>query len=200
MEDTNIRSFIAIELPDELKRGLKVFQDRLKLPKYNFVKWVAVDGIHMTLKFLGNITLKQTDEVKSSLASIAQFQQKFALKTANIGAFPDTQRIRILWLGLEGDISKLIELQQTLDSSFLRQGFKSEKRPFIPHLTLARVKQNCHLNERREFGELIEGAKYEPIYYFEVDKISIMRSHLLPGGAVYSKIADFRLGKVGDSQ
>ena len=197
MIDTSIRSFIAIELPDDLKKGLKVFQNSLKLPKHNFVKWVSIDGIHITLKFLGNITPKQIDDIKSSLISIARSQEVFTLHTANIGVFPNMQRMRVLWLGLAGDISKLLEFQQAIDISLLKKGVKSEKRPFTPHLTLARLKEDCHPNERCEFGELIKEARYEPIYYFEVGKISLMRSHLLPGGAVYSQIADFKLNKVG---
>ena len=191
--DSQIRSFIAIELPDELKAGLIVFQKKMKLPGHNFVRWVSIDGIHITLKFLGNVTPKQIEDIQRSLEPIAQSRRVFTLHTAATGVFPNLQRMRVFWLGLNGDIANLIELQHAIDASLLKSGFEPEKRPFTPHLTLARLKDDCRQNERWEFGELIKETRYEPIYYIKVEKISLMRSQLLPGGAVYSKIAEFKL-------
>ncbi|MDD5312167.1 MAG: RNA 2',3'-cyclic phosphodiesterase [Dehalococcoidia bacterium] len=189
--DEQIRSFIAIELPDELKTKLKNFQASLKLPKHNFVKWVSPDGIHITLKFLGNINNRQVDDINTVLASIAGVSKPFTVNTSEIGVFPNSNRVRVLWLGLNGDMASLQKLYQDIDKALAVRNFTSEKRPFTPHLTLARLRDDCLPNDRWEFGELVKDVKFEPGYIIKVEKLSFMRSRLLPGGAVYSKLAEF---------
>jgi len=189
--DEQIRSFIAIELPEELKIKLKNFQASLRLPKHNFVKWVSPDGIHITLKFLGNINNRQVDDIKNVLTPIARLSKSFALHTSEIGVFPNLNKVRVLWLGLNGDISSLQKLYQDIDKALAVKNFASEKRPFTPHLTLARLRDDCFPNDRWEFGELVKGVRFEPSCMIKVEKLSFMRSRLLPGGAAYSKLAEF---------
>ncbi|MCX6005565.1 MAG: RNA 2',3'-cyclic phosphodiesterase [Chloroflexi bacterium] len=190
--DEQIRSFIAIELPDELKIRLKNFQATLKLPKHNFVKWVSPDGIHITLKFLGNVSYKQIDDIKGLLIPIVGSSKSFVINTSEIGVFPNLNKVRVLWLGLSGDVSSLQKLQQDVDRSLSKRSFTPEKRPFTPHLTLARLKEDCFPNERWEFGELIKGVRFGPSHVIRVEKLFLMRSKLFPGGAVYSKLAEFK--------
>jgi 2'-5' RNA ligase len=189
--DEQIRSFIAIELPDELKIRLKSFQASLRLPKHNFIKWVSPEGIHITLKFLGNINHKQVEEIKEVLTPIARLNKSFVINTSEIGVFPNLNRVRVLWLGLSGDISSLQKLYEDIDKALARRNFAPEKRPFTPHLTLARLKEDCFPSDRWEFGELIKGVKFEPSYMMKVEKLSFIRSQLFPAGAVYSKLAEF---------
>jgi len=195
MTDEQIRAFIAIELPDELKGRLRSFQAHLKLPRHSFIKWVSPDSIHLTLKFLGNVNLKKIDSIKDEMGKITAGKKAFKLITTEPGCFPNPKRIRVFWLGLSGDVEILAEIQREIDKSLAKLGFADEGRPFSPHLTLARVKDECLPSDRWDFAELIEGAKFDPCCEIKVEKISLMRSQLTTAGAIYSRLADFKLQK-----
>ncbi len=193
MQDEQIRSFIAIELPSEMKRRLKEFQARFKLPRHNFVRWVSPEAIHLTLKFLGNITPGQAEDIKSMLQAITCEHKAFDLHTARVGCFPNLKKVRVFWLGLEGDLAELISLHSSIDKISGKMGFAVENRPYAAHLTLARVREECTSSERWEFSELIKDAVFEPEYTLNVRNVSLMRSKLTPGGAVYTRLGEYAL-------
>ena len=193
MQDEQIRSFIAIELPAEMKSRLKEFQAHLKMPRHTFVRWVSPETIHLTLKFLGNITPGQVEQLKSMLQAITREHSPFELHTARAGCFPNLKKVRVFWLSLEGDIAKLISLYKAIDEASGKMGFASENRPYTAHLTLARIKEECTTSQRWEFSELIKDALFEPEYTIDVRSVSLMRSKLTPGGAVYTRLGEFAL-------
>jgi len=188
VDNEQIRSFIAIELPQELKSGLLKLQAELKLSGCTFVKWVDPEGIHLTLKFLGNIPAQKVDEVIRALVKASEEILPFQLETSDLGAFPNLNRPNVFWLGIGGDVAKLSILQKRVDDVLEPKGFPKEKRAFTPHLTLARIRETASPQNRRDFGELIARAKFEVRYMIKVTSISLMRSQLLPGGAVYSRL------------
>lgn len=192
MDNQQIRSFIAIELPPALKKSIGEFQSVLKKPAWNFVKWVKPDLMHLTLKFLGNQSTAKLDVVKEVLSASTAAARAFILSTGQTGSFPGGRRIRVFWLGLEGDIEKLVTLQKSIDSSLVSRGFPSEERPFTAHLTLARLREECSLQEKTAFAEAIQGLRFEPPYSFSVDRIFLMKSTLTPKGPVYTKLAEYR--------
>jgi 2'-5' RNA ligase len=85
-------------------------------------------------------------------------------------------------------------LQQNLDSALTALGFAKEERSFVPHLTLARIRQGASLLERRGFGELVSATNFEDKYHVEVETISLMRSQLTPAGAIYTSLMTVALG------
>lgn len=193
MNNEQIRSFIAIELPEEVKTGLRRLQTELKLPRHNFVKWVAPESIHVTLKFLGNISPQKVAEITKVMEQASQGNVPFQLEISEVGAFPNLRQPRVLWLGIRGEIDKLVAWQQRIDNGLVPLGFAKETRPFTPHLTLARLREGVSPGDRRDFGELVMKTPLEVNFKVNVNSLSLMKSQLLPGGAVYSRLAEVKL-------
>ena len=190
-----IRSFIAIELPDELKLELIQLEARLKLDKQPWVKWVNPYSIHLTLKFLGNIAVDRTGEITRAIEEAVQGISPFHLEVKELGVFPNLRRVQVAWVGISGDVDKLSQLQKRIETNLTPLGFAPESRAFTPHLTLARLRDQASLDERQRFGQLIANAKFEAAYTIEVDAISLMRSQLTREGAIYSRISLVELKK-----
>jgi len=191
-----IRSFIAIELPEEAKRGLAKLRSDLERTEHSFVKWVEPGAIHLTLKFLGNIPFKQVAEVTKAMKEAAQGISPFQLEISGLGAFPNLKQPRVLWVGIGGEVNVLSRLQQNIDFALAHLGFAREKRSFTPHLTLARIRQGASPGERKSFGELVVSTRFENKYRIAVTAINLMRSQLTPAGAIYTCLALVEL-KVG---
>ena len=183
-----IRCFIAIELPEEAKRGLARLKEELERDEHKFVKWVEPGGIHLTLKFLGNIPAKRVTEIAEAIGKAVQGISRFHLEISGLGAFPSLTQARVFWVGIEGEVDKLSGLVQEIDSALAAIGFAKEERPFVPHLTLARIRQGASPPERRDFGELVGSAIFKDKCNIEVEAISLMRSQLTPAGAIYTRL------------
>jgi len=193
-----IRSFIAIQLPEEVREGLARLRKELERDEHKFVKWVAPGGIHLTLKFLGNIPSKRVTEITEAIAEAAQGISPFHLEISGLGAFPSLRQARVFWVGIGGEAEKLSMLQQNIDSALAVQGFAQEERSFVPHLTLARIRQGASPLDRRSFGELVDSTIFEDKYHIEVEAISLMRSQLTPAGAIYTCLSVVGLGHQED--
>jgi len=189
-----IRSFIAIELPDELRLEIGRLQAQLKSGSQPWVKWVNPDSIHLTLKFLGNIARARTGEITRAMEEAAQTVPPFHLEIKDVGAFPNLKRVQVVWVGISGEVDKLGQLQQRIESNLERLGFTPESRPFTAHLTLARLRNQASLDERQRFGQLIADTRFQA-GTIEVDAISLMRSQLTREGAIYSRISLVGLNK-----
>ena len=190
-----IRSFIAIELPNELKLGLTRLEKQLKSDKQPWVKWVNPDGIHLTLKFLGNIAVDRIGEITRAMEEAARGILPFHLAVKDLGVFPNLKRVQVAWVGISGEIDKLGQLHKRIETNLTPLGFAPESRAFTPHLTLARLRNQASLDERQRFGQLIANTKFEAAYTIEVDAISLMRSQLTREGAIYSRISSVELKK-----
>jgi 2'-5' RNA ligase len=190
-----IRSFIAIELPDELKLGLARLQDKLKSGRQPWVKWVDPYAIHLTLKFLGNIEVDSTGAITRAMETAAQEIPPFHLEVKDLGAFPNLRRVQVVWVGVGGEVNKLVQLQQRIESNLAPLGFTTEARSFTPHLTLARLRNQASLDERQRFGQLISSTNFETAYSIEVEAINLMKSQLTREGAIYNRISSVKLNK-----
>lgn len=191
-----IRSFIAVELPAEVKSALARLQAQLKSGGQFPVKWVDPYGIHLTLKFLGNIGTDKIGEITGAIDEAVKLVPPFHLEIKGLGAFPNLNRVRVAWVGVGGDLGRLGELQKRIESNLALLGFAPESRPFAPHLTLARLRDRASLHERQGFGQLIAGAGFETVYSFSVESINLMRSQLTSEGPIYTRIG---LGKLKGS-
>lgn len=190
-----IRSFIAIELPDGLKQELNHLEAQLKKSGPPGVKWVNPDSIHLTLKFLGNIAQNQIDEITKAMEEAVQGIPPFHLEIKDLGVFPNLKRVQVAWVGISGDVNKLSLLQQNIESKLARLGFTPESRPFTAHLTLARVQNRASLDEQQKLGQIIASTRFEAIHSIEVNAISLMRSQLTRQGAIYNQISSVKLKK-----
>jgi len=183
-----IRSFIAIELSEEVKDEISRFQEGLKKADLPNVKWVDPAGIHLTLKFLGYTTADTITAIITAIEEAVAGIPPFQLTVGGLGVFPGPGQARVAWVGTAGDTDTLGQLKQRLDSGLTALGFITEKRGFTPHLTLARVRELATAGERQKLAGLIAGASFAASRPVSVDNIYLIRSLLTPKGAVYSRI------------
>ncbi len=189
MAENLIRCFIAVELPDNILKQIAAYTRHLS-EKTSGVRWVRPEGIHLTLKFLGEINAARVEEVKTALTDIKNITNPFDLIIRGSGCFPNRRQPKVIWLGLEHDTShSLFKLHDWLDVNLAGLGFEREKRRFSPHLTLGRVKN------MEDFGPLFRYIDQHPFpdKVFRVDKVYYIRSTLQPSGAIYTTIADYPL-------
>ncbi len=188
-----IRSFIAIELTEEAKTCLRQLQSCLKMDYQPYVKWVDPNGVHLTLKFLGNVPADKISAIQKAMETACSGIPPFQLELKDTGAFPNLKRVQVIWVGVSGDTEKLSLLQKRIDSALSPLGFAVEARPFTPHLTLARLRESASPGERQEMGELIAQTKLGSTCLINVDCVNLMRSQLSREGAIYSRIGSVKL-------
>jgi len=184
-----MRTFIAIELDENLKNQLLSFIQELMRVSRN-IKWIKKHGMHLTLKFLGDLDEEKIPLIESSLEKIAKKFDVFSIQLKGTGAFPPgTKNPRVLWVGItEND--RLLDLQTNVEAECELLGFPREKRKFRPHLTLGRVKGHSQLggvlslldeNQNTQLGEM------------NVKRITFFQSLLKPTGAEYKVLSEFDL-------
>jgi len=191
-----LRSFIAIELPEETKLELARLQNRLKAScGYCPAKWVAPQSIHLTLNFLGDVDTARLEEIKQAIALTASQFEPFELRLAESGAFPNLERPQVVWVGLKGDIGRLEQIQKQLELRLVPLGFRAENRPFSPHLTLARLRDEASAGDRKRLGQAIAAAACDTGCMVPVTAINLMKSELTSAGPVYTRLASIALGE-----
>ncbi|NQT72208.1 MAG: RNA 2',3'-cyclic phosphodiesterase [Chloroflexi bacterium] len=190
-----IRAFIAIELPDEVKNELSEILYKLKPGREKAVKWVNPNSIHLTLKFLGNIPEERIVDITHAIAKASSLTFPFNLELKGLGAFPNLKSPRVVWVGIGGDLPIITNLQRQIDQSLIPLGFSPEKRDFSPHLTLGRVRDKTSKNERYELGKTVESLEIPKSASFSADRFSLMQSTLTNNGAIYSQIEAFMLDR-----
>lgn len=190
-----LRTFIAIELDQELRQKLADVQSRLRreVPS-QAVRWVRPEAIHLTLKFLGDTSQEQVQQVKEALAPAAQEVSPFAFTVGGVGCFPNTRRPRVVWLGLHEPTGALRRLRDAVETQVAPLGFPTEKRPFSPHLTLGRVHRHASSSDVRALGEIIAASAVGDIDEMQVGEVCYIKSDLRPSGAVYTTLSRAPLG------
>lgn len=189
-----IRSFIAIELPRNLKTAISRLQEQLKTGSTAPVRWVNPDNTHLTLKFLGDIDTAVVDDITKALGEAARGVPSILLGAEGLGAFPNNNRVQVVWVGLTGELDKLQKLQQRIDKELTPLGFPPEKRAFSPHLTIARIRDRATANDRQDMGRLVENTEFESGASFLVETVDLMKSQLTREGPIYSKLGSVNLG------
>lgn len=192
MQIERIRTFIAINFPDDLKNSIKVFQNQLKDPRLNFVKWVDPELMHITLRFLGDRSEKEINSVKEVLRPLASRISIFSLRTGQTGFFPNINSARIFWLGLEGNTDKLYDLYNMVEEALRKEGFEKEKKAFTGHITLARLRDYCSKEDRVLFTTKVSTVKFEPPVHFNVNHVAVMKSILTNKGPIYTKLEEYK--------
>jgi 2'-5' RNA ligase len=188
------RTFIAIELDEDLKSNLLRLQNRLREQvSPRSVRWVRPDGIHLTLKFLGDTPVEQLENVKKALAEAAAKIGPFTFTVGGLGCFPNLHRPRVVWVGLQEPTGALLRLQKAVEAHVAPLGFPTEKRPFSPHLTLGRVQRNISNSQAREVGEVVAATTPGTIDEMAVVAASYIKSDLRPSGAVYTVLFEAKL-------
>lgn len=187
--DARMRAFVAIELSDTAKRALTALIQSLRNRRIDGLRLVRIEGIHLTLKFLGDIDASRVPRIAEALAAVSARHAPFRLALADPGFFPNADRARVLWIGVGGDLRPLRDLQRDVDETLATLGFAAEKRPFNPHLTIARMRDSAARADRRRAADALAAYPLPDCIAISANAVSLMQSELRPGGAVYTRIA-----------
>ena len=188
-----IRAFLAVSPDAPVKSALADIVSQVRGTGAAGVALVGPDSIHLTLKFLGDISNAQVDAVQRAVTAAVSGIPELSLTLGRAGVFPSSQSPRVLWVGLEGDIDGLADLQRSAEQATAALGFARERRPFSPHLTIGRVRNGARPEETRRAIERLLAAKVPATVRLDVRSVDLVRSILLPSGAIYERLAQFPL-------
>ncbi len=185
-----VRVFVALDLPQHAKETLEAAASDLRNTLPAGIRWVQPAGIHLTLKFLGDVDSNMVGPLLEAMtgATAPATQRPFDLKLSGLGMFPSEREPRVLWAGINGDLAALNDLQQSVDRAISALGFAPERRPFRPHLTLGRVRDQVWPADRRRIGSLISQARLPDSPPWQVSEVHLIKSNLTPQGAIYSSL------------
>lgn len=188
-----IRAFIAIEMSPEIQRGLGQVSDQLRAElKDAPVRWVRAENIHLTLKFLGDVSVGNLEILQKMLAAEVSGHAPFEISVGEIGAFPNTRRPRVLWIKVQAP-QELTAMQYGIDGMTERLGYAREERPFFAHLTLGRISRGANPADVRRVSEVLDTFKVGFLGATRVAEVHLYRSDLGPGGAAYTRLFSARL-------
>ena len=184
---SQLRAFLAIDVDEDLKAKMYRIIKEFKQIDAN-IKYVDLENLHLTLKFFGDIDTEGLDVLSSKIEGVVSNFDKFTIKVKGCGAFPNNDRIKVIWLGIEDD-ERVRQLHDELDKEFVALGFDKDKK-FSSHLTIGRMKSGKGKNEVKstieEFSEVEIGE-------MDVDRIILKKSTLTPQGPIYEDLEIFEL-------
>jgi 2'-5' RNA ligase len=185
-----MRLFIALPLPREIEEELGKIIFVLK-QKGGRVKWVAPKNIHLTVKFLGEVENDKVEDIKKAVTTIAGKYPIIKGRINQLGGFPNLSRPRVIWVGLEGEIERIMALVEEVEAAMERLGFAREEKKFSPHITLGRIKESYGI------GDLVNLLKSHQTAPMELalDNLVLFQSTLTPQGPIYKSLCLARLGE-----
>ena len=184
------RTFIAVPLPDAVRGLMSDIQSEMR--RYDWpVKWVDPELAHITLKFLGDISPGSVPDIERTLEDVAGESIPLSAAPGSIGAFPGLHRARVIWLGLDGDLSPMVDMARRVDDSLVSLGFEREQRPFRPHITLGRVRRNTPPPaDVEQVAQQIDTACSSVTF----DRLRLVRSVLGNDGPAYTTLSEWNIG------
>lgn len=183
-----IRAFIAIDLSPEIQKRLdEVVQNyRAQLPNIP-IRWVSASNIHLTLKFLGDVSLSNLNILTEMIHREISTHHQFEISVGGSGAFPNNRQPRVVWVGVEAP-PELSAIQTGIEMTTARLGYSKEERAFSPHLTLGRVSRNASTQDVKAISKVLESNRVGFLGATCVEKVHLYRSDLQPTGAVYTQL------------
>jgi len=189
-----LRTFIATDIPPSILQFIQQKTEALRTKLGDSIRWVSIQNIHLTLKFLGDISPTNVEALAQILATEANSCSQFDISINGLGSFPNSKRPRVLFIGIRAP-AELDALQRGVESACARLGYKSEAGPFSPHLTIGRVRQNVTFAEQKRIREILEETKIDSLGTASVNSVHLYKSELKPTGAVYTKLFSAPLSK-----
>ncbi|TWU26895.1 2',5' RNA ligase family [Novipirellula galeiformis] len=188
-----IRSFIAIPLSNQVARSATRLVERLSAPG-DGIRWVPLDNLHLTLKFLGDVDNTEVPQVCNIIRNITKDFEPFDLDFAGAGGFPNLERPRVLCVHIDDPSNSLSRIVARLEDELAAIGFKPEPRDYVPHLTLGRTKSGS----RRASGDVIDRVKANTemkLGQMNVDTVQLIASFLEKQGPSYQVMDTIELGE-----
>jgi RNA 2',3'-cyclic 3'-phosphodiesterase len=187
-----VRVFIAIDIDDKIRKAIADLQKQIASKvdvKKGDLKWVEPNNIHLTLKFLGEISDEQLEEVSEIAKTVASAHNKFTLDIESVGSFGG-RSAKIVWVGAGKGTDSLLALQKDLDDLLDQAGFPKEDREFSAHLTLCRVN---HPIAGIKMGEAIAQFSHLKLGSIAAESLCVYQSQLTPTGPNYTLLGEFKL-------
>lgn len=183
-----LRAFIALEVPSGIHQAIekKTAQLRARL-NASLVRWVPAENVHLTVKFLGDVSPANMEMLEQMLTQEVSQHQPFEMGFGGLGAFPNPKRPRVIWIGIQAPPG-LAALQHGIEAATATLGYSDEKRPFSPHLTIGRVKQNVGSSGMQQIRTALEETQIGPLGTALVGAVHLFKSDLKPTGAVYTRL------------
>jgi len=182
-----MRCFIAIDLDKTVKDNIKEFIKYKNLSQIlKDVKWVKPENFHITLAFLGEVTIDQASTVKDLLEIVSSKYEPFVIELAHFGFFPNRKNPKVFWIGIK-EQPKLLKLKYDIDKGLSDCNINFDKKPFSPHLTIGRIKSPVKIESK-----IVDTLNFKDS--FLASEIQLMKSDLFSDGPVYSKLYNFKLG------
>jgi 2'-5' RNA ligase len=190
-----IRTFIAIPLTRPVLDHLAELQCALSRGEGGAAgRWVRPEGIHLTLKFLGDVPSERLPAVYRAVQQACGGRQAFEIEVGGLGCFPNARRPRVIWAGVREETGQLVDLQGAIEAALEPAGFRRERRAFTPHLTLARIKQRASARDIAALGQMVAASQDETRITQQATQVQVIKSDLRPEGAVYTVLSETRLG------
>ena len=184
-QDT-VRVFVAVGISSEARQRLIDAVDRIHRDIPQGIQWANADGMHLTLKFLGNIPSGGVAPLLQCLQPVALESGPFLLRLAGLGMFPNPRKPRVLWAGVDGDLDALSHLQQAAEDAITTLGYPPEQRPFRPHVTLGRPRRSVPDARLSRIGAVVSATAPPSPVRWQVESVDVMQSELHPSGARYT--------------
>lgn len=186
-----VRTFIAIDLPDEIRhKADDLIADLQSAPAK--VKWVESENLHITLKFLGDVDLREVHRVCNAVTAAVAELEPFTVELTGVGAFPDVKRPRTVWVGVTEGIEDIRKLHQSVETKLAELKFRKERRQYHPHLTVGRVRRGS--GGLKELAERLVQCGEMPFGTLPVQELLVISSRLEPDGPVYEVLSRAPLG------
>lgn len=187
-----LRAFIAIDIPPEIKQAISSQTASLRKESGRAVRWVDMKNIHLTLTFLGEVSGANLDLLTQTLRAECAQTASFTVSVEGLGCFPNPRRPRVLWIGLVAP-PELSRLQRHVEASTTRLGYAPEDKPFSPHLTIGRVREQASPAELEILRSLLEQTTIASLGTFSIEEVHLYKSDLKPEGPIYTRLATARL-------
>jgi 2'-5' RNA ligase len=186
-----IRTFLAIDIPKEIKDSMEKIQYRLRNSlKEGVIRWTKPGSVHLTLKFFGSISERDIEHIIGLLKDSVKGFKPIMLTAEKVGVFPNARQPRVLWLGITGEDKSLMALQKRIEDDLHGIGFPREERPFRPHLTLGRTKAHRGIEG---LSAVLDEFKDYKAGTLPAAGLTLYRSDLRPEGPIYTRLGYFPL-------
>ena len=188
-----VRVFVAVGLSGPAREQLIDAVERIRAEVPDGIQWANPGGMHLTLKFLGNIAAAGVEPLLKRLEPVGASHRPFELQLAGLGMFPNRRAPRVLWVGIGGDLEVLSTLQQATEDAINGLGYPPEQRPFRPHITLGRPRRALSDADRGRIGAVVSSVAPPSPVRWRVEAVDLMRSELHPSGARYTVLGSVPL-------
>jgi 2'-5' RNA ligase len=182
-----LRTFIAADIPPFIQNTLQSHVDHLRRLIGDAVRWVPAHNIHLTLKFIGEVSPASIDKLTHLLHTTAASCSDFEISIGGLGCFPNPKQARVLWIGIQA-AAELEALHQAIEAGCARLGYGAGARPFSPHLTIGRVREHISPADQQKIRKALEEITIDSLGTARVDSIHLYKSDLKPGGSVYTRL------------